>query len=134
MNEQVRLGRYETPDSARFNGKYRATLYFDITAEEAIELQFNENRYSAPPLHEEAEAAWRLYRYKQKKDPKLTISAFAKSIGRRPEWVSSALRFCRLPGTIQSYVVGDNPMRVRLPYSVLVNLARLSECYEEITG
>jgi hypothetical protein len=79
VNAEIAAGRLPHADPTRFDGRYRAALHFGITPEEAIELQFNENRYTAPPLHEEAEAAWRLYRYKKLANPKLTIAEFARS-------------------------------------------------------
>lgn len=133
-NACVAEGRYPPADPSKFDSFYGADLYFDITAEEAIEMQFNENHYLAPPLHEEAEAAWRLWRYKLKKNPHLTISAFGKSIGHSAEWVKNALRFCNLPPWFQSCVTGDNELKLTLPYGTLVALARLAESYKAITG
>lgn len=120
--------------SAEYEYGYRALLHFGITAEEAIELQFHENNYKAPPLHEEAEAAWRFYRYLKHQNPRLTLTGFGHKIGKSAEWVRQALRFCNLPSSIQSYVTGDNPARATLPYGILVNIARLAEEYERITG
>jgi hypothetical protein len=122
----------------RYAGDYRLDLYFNIKAEEAIELQFHENRHAAPPLHEEASAAWRLYRFKRIDTPELTVGQFAKTIGRTTEWVRNALRFCALPDAIQAYVTGEHSLKSmmkkpELPYGILVHLARFAEKYQEIT-
>ncbi len=132
VKKGVEEGRYEPGE--HFDGYYRANLHFDIDAEQAIEMQFHENRYSAPLAHEEAEAAWRFYRYLRLSTPDMTPGQFARAIGRTSDWVRGALRFCSLPESVQSYVIGDNPARIVLPYSALVDLARLSEGYEAITG
>lgn len=131
VKEGVARGQYEPGEY--FNGFYRANLHFDISAEQAIEMQFHENRYSAPLAHEEAEAAWRYYRFLRIEAPDMTPGQFAKAIGRTSDWVRGALRFCSLPTSVQSYVVGDNPAKIALPYSALVDLARLVEGYQLIT-
>lgn len=132
VKQGVTEGRYEAGEY--FDGFYRANLHFDISAEQAIEMQFHENRYSAPLVHEEAEAAWRFYRYLRQSTPDMTPGQFAKAIGRTTDWVRGALRFCSLPDSVQSYVLGDNPARIMLPYSALIDLARLVEGYQTITG
>lgn len=131
LNEGIKLGLYIPTEE--YDSRYRADLFFDISALEAIELQFHENRHTTPPLHEEAEAAWRFYRYQRRSDPDLKVSEFSRSIGRASEWVRNALRFCALPESIQSYVTGDNAFGAKLPYGILVDLARLAEGYKEIT-
>jgi hypothetical protein len=134
VNEGLEKGTYFLSQTSQFTGLYRATLHFGISAEKAIELQFHENRHSAPPPHEEAEAAWRFYRFLQLNNDSLTPSVFARSIGRTTEWVRNALRFCALPSAIQAYVTGDNPIKQKLPFGILVHLARLAEKYLEITS
>lgn len=131
LNRGIAEGIYEP--SENFDGKYRADLHFDITAKDAIELQFHENRYSSPLPQEEADAAWRYFRY-LKAEEDLSPGQFARRIGRTPEWIRSAFRFCALPESVQSYVVGDNPARITLPYTALVELARLVEGYRTITS
>lgn len=138
INEGIEHGTI-VPPGERYSRDYRVDLYFDISAEEAIELQFHENRHSAPPLHEEAGAAWRFYRYKRRENPELTVGQFARSIGRTGEWVRNALRFCSLPESVQGYVVGEHDLKTwmkkpQIPYGILVNIARLAEGYRDITG
>lgn len=137
INEGIRAGTIIPGE--RYSHDYRVDLYFDISAEEAIELQFHENRHSAPPLHEEASAAWRFYRFKRRENPELTPGQFAKSIGRTTEWVRNALRFCALPASIQGYVTGEHSLKTmmkkpEIPYGILVSLARLAEGYRDLVG
>lgn len=137
INEGIERGTFLPTE--RYSQEYRVDLHFDISATEAIELQFHENRHSAPPLHEEASAAWRFYRFKLREKPDLTPGLFAKSIGRTPEWVRNALRFCSLPESIQAYVTGEHSLKTymkkpALPYGILVSLARLAEGYQTVSG
>lgn len=132
LNREIKEGKAEY--TRNFDGQYRVDLHFGISALDAIEYQFNENRHAQVPPHEEAEAAWRFWRYRTELEEGLTCARFARSIGRTPEWVRSALRFCNLPTDVQSYVTGDNKINLKLPYRILVDLARLAEGYESITG
>lgn len=132
INECIASGDYRP--SNKYNPGYLADLYFGIKAEEAIELQFHENRHSSVLPHEEASAAWRYYRFLKNKNPEFKPGQFAKRIGRSAGWVRDALRFCSLPDKIQSYVTGDNEYKFKLPYGSLVDLARLAEEYPRITG
>ena len=132
LNGEIAEGRVAR--TAKFDGRYRVDLHFGITAQNAIEYQFNENRHAQVPPHEEAEAAWRFWRYRSKHEPSLTVSQFARSLGRTPEWMRSALRFCNLPSDVQSYVTGDNKAGLKFPYGILVDIARLAEGYQTITG
>lgn len=115
-----------------FDGLYKAELHFGLTANEAIELQFNENRHSVPSPHMEARKAWGYYRFLQRENPTLSVTEFAARIGRKPEWVRNALRFCSLPANIQGFVDGDNELNQTLPYGVLVHLARLIDGLREL--
>lgn len=136
INEGIERGIYAPTD--RYSQEYRVDLHFAMSATDAIELQFHENRHSAPPLHEEASAAWRFYRFKRLLDPSLKSSEFAKSIGRTSEWLRNALRFCSLPESVQAYVTGEHSLKAHMkkpeiPYGILVSIARLVEKYQEIT-
>lgn len=117
--------------SAAYNGEYRAELRFGLTTAEAIALQFNENRHVQVPPHEEAYAAWGFWIWLRKQNAELTPQEFARIIGRTPEWVRNALRFCSLPRSVQLYVDGRDDMP-KLPYRILVEVARLAEGYEHV--
>lgn len=132
LNAGIEKGIYPKP--VLYDHRYRADIYLGISAEEAIEMQLQENNYLPPLPQDQARGAWMYWRYCKDADTGLTMSRFAKTIGHSPEWVRGALRFCSLPDTIQSYVVGDNPLRIKLPYGILVDIARLAETYQLITG
>lgn len=129
INSLIANGELEA--GTRFDGRYYVELRFGIDFEKAITIQFNENRHSQVPPAEEARAAWDAYRWMQKKTPKLTVMEFARRIGRRPDWVRNALRFCSLPASIQDFADGGNGKK-RLPYGILVRLAYLGEKVTEL--
>lgn len=120
-------------EQSAFDGLYRVDIRFGMTVSEAIPLQFNENRHQQVPPHEEARAAWKFYRWLQRVESEMTISQFARKIGRTSEWVRGALRFCSLPPSVQNYADGTDGC-VKLPYGILVSLARLGEGMFELTG
>lgn len=105
----------------------------------AIDIQFSENCHRRVPPHEEAYAYgeyWELISAKYGEPP--TLSGFAKRVGRSPAAIKAALQFVSLPATIRHAVAGEWGMGVpnaklfrrenlRLPYSIAVELARLSE-------
>ena len=130
VNEMVRQGK--VPDLVGHDGRYRVEIRFGLSAEQAIDLQFNENRHSVPPPQREARKAWGYYRFLQRRNPELTHGEFARRIGRTTDWMLNAMRFCSLPVSIQSYVDGDNRYGVKLSYGTLLHLARLSEGLRQI--
>lgn len=131
INQQVAKG--EIPSTPAYEGKYRVELRFGLTTKQAIALQFSENRHVQVPPHEEAQSAWGYWKWLSKQEPGLTIAQFGRMISRSSEWVRSALRFCELPTFVQDYVDGSRG-RPRLPYGVLVGVARLADGYRDITG
>jgi hypothetical protein len=131
LNERVVSGAVTwTP---RYTGKFRARLRFDITAQEAISIQFQENTYTRPPAHEEAFAAWCVYRTEEKYGRPMTIERLARFLGRSETWVRAALRFARLPEQIRALA---NPYTegAYVTYGVVAEIARLAEQIEAITG
>lgn len=120
-------------EETAFDGLYRVDIRFGMTVRETIPLQFNENRHQQVPPHEEARAAWKFYRWLLQSEPGLTIAGFARRIGRTSEWVRGALRFCTLPVSVQNHADGTGGC-VKLPYGILVNVARLGEEMSELTG
>lgn len=115
-----------------FDGRYRVDIRFGMRVKPDIALQFNENRHQQVPPHEEARM-WKFYRWSKRNEREITISQFARKIGRTPEWVRGALRFCTLPSSVQNYADGTDGC-VKLPYSILTSLARLGEGMFELTG
>ncbi len=130
INQEAEEGRVVYGE--KYQGMYRVELRFGLSAREAIAIQFNENRHVQVPPQEEARAAWHFYRWLQRQNSSLTIAQFARIIGRSKDWVRGALRFCRLPLSIQDYVDGAHG-HVKLPYGILVELARLAESSQRLT-
>lgn len=132
INAQITSGA-DISYTEKYTGKYRVELRFGLTAKEAIALQFNENRHASVPPHEEARAAWDFWRWLQSQEPELTVTRFGRIIGRTPDWVRSAMRFCTLPDSVQGYVDGRTST-IQLPYGVLVEVARLADGYKLLTN
>jgi hypothetical protein len=131
LNERFAAGALQW--TARCNGKFRARLRFDITAQEAISIQFQENTYTRPPAHEEAYAAWCVYRTEEKYGRPMTIERLARFLGRSESWVRGALRFARLPESIRDLANPYTP-GAYVTYGVIAEIARLAEQIESITG
>ena len=119
-----------------FDGRYRGEMRFGLTAERAIELQFQENIFKPPPPAEEAHAAWCFWRWRKVREPDLSLAQFARDIGKSDGWVRGALRFAELPETIQAFAHGRSfhGGQVVLPYGMLVEVARLQEGYRTLNG
>lgn len=91
----------------------------DIAPEEALEIQFQENVYSAPETWEDADAVYRLWAFyqeierKQARDAKrrgeefksdLTLKGFSERVGRSPGTVRDYIRFGSAPKVLQTAV------------------------------
>ncbi len=115
-----------THTSERFTGHYLCEIHFGLTIEQALAIQFHENRHQQVLIYEEVAAAWRTWRFLTKRNPRLTITAFAKVIGRTASWVRSMLRFCELPESVQQ-LIEPNGHSSRVSYQLLVQVQRLLE-------
>lgn len=114
---------------------YRAELHFGMTPREAIDAQFAENRHKAVPLLEEVEAAQRYLCFRRMEDPSYGPRQLAGDIGRSDSWVADAMRFTALPESLQQLVIDpEHPAYGRVQYGHLVQVARLAEQYQGITG
>lgn len=122
--------------SAHYDGRYFAEIRFGLSAEKAIDLQFQENIHVNPPPAEEAQGAARYYRWRKQKNQKLTLAAFARVIGKTEQWVRNALRFASLPDRIQSFAHGVEYGGgvVKIHYGMLVELARLVDRWKALRG
>lgn len=89
---------------------------------DAIEIQFIENTHMRIPADEEALSYDMLYSVRKKEKPSLTISEFARNMGRSPSVISSALRFAKLPDYVQDYV-----RKGALTYGMAVEVERARE-------
>lgn len=112
--------------SDRFSGTYLCEIHFGLTIEQALAIQFHENRHQQVVIYEEVAAAWRTWRFLCKRNPGLTITAFAKVIGRTTSWVRSMLRFCELPESVQR-LIEPNGHPSRVSFQLLVHVQRLLE-------
>ena len=117
--------------SLRFNGLYRITLREGISATQAFELQIQENLHKAVPPQDEARAVRDLYRWhqhqmKESGEKGITRAELGRRLGKNPDWISRALRFCALPESLQ--LLADKPVREGgIPFGMLVELSRFSE-------
>lgn len=104
----------------------------------AVDIQFSENCHRRVQPHEEAHAYGEYWALLATQGRELTLSSFAKRVGRSPTAVKAALRFVLLPAVIRNAVAGEwganiphsrtfQKERLRLAYGISVELARLSE-------
>ena len=103
-------------------GKIEVRLCVNIPAIPALELQLSENTHMPVPPHEEAQAYARLFRLIREEDPRYPMARFARKVGRSPQAIKNALRFCHLPVAIQRAVEDQ-----RVAYGAAVEIARLQE-------
>jgi len=97
----------------------------DVDAWEAISIQAAENIHMRVPPEDEAPFYDKLYRARVKRDPTYTVRRFAKDVGKSPDAIQAAFRFCNLPETVQGYARNG-----KLAYGVAVELDRARECLE----
>lgn len=71
---------------------------------EAKSIQFHENTYSPPPVHEEAYELEEMYRFLKKFDPSYNMTKFSRFAGVGTEKIRRALLFTELPEEIQALV------------------------------
>lgn len=87
---------------------------------ENLAIQLSENIHKRVPPHEEARAYHEYFRLRQMIDPNLTLSAFAREVGRSPETLRAAVRYCELPPTLQRLVENNT-----IKYGIACELSRL---------
>ncbi len=97
-----------------------------INSLQAFFLQLAENTHMPVPSHEEARAYVNFYKVLQRaaeeQDEKITPARFAGLVGRRPDYIRRAIRFCELPYAIQEMV----EQKV-ITYGIALELARLQD-------
>ena len=76
----------------------------NIAPDEAIDIQASANIHHRVPPHEEAHFYTYLYKIRKSRDVKYTIAEHARRMGRKPDAIRMAMRFCDLPDTIQQYI------------------------------
>lgn len=100
-------------------GLLELTICRNISPHKAISIQFRANMHMSVPAHEEAEAMARNWRFIKQVDPSFSLARFAREIGRSPDTVRNAVKFCELPEEIQDMV-----RRKYIPYGIALELAR----------
>ena len=103
---------------------YEARIIFNPEPVDVLYDQFSENTHMPVPPHEQASAYEKFYKIAKSKNGGLSVASFARKVGRSPEVIRSALRFCALPLKIRE-IVSDRSVGVS--YSSAIELARLSE-------
>lgn len=115
--------------SRYFTGKYLCDIYFGLSVKEAISFQLIENDYVAPPKHAELRAHWLYWRFLRRKE-NVTVTRFAKQVGKTPEAVREMLRFTELPDTVQRMIDPDAP-GLKTTYGMLLQVARLARAHKK---
>ena len=106
------------------NFPYEARVIFNPEPVDVLYDQFSENTHMPVPPHEQASAYEKFYKIAKSKNGGLSVASFARKVGRSPEVIRNARRFCSLPLKIREVVADPS---VRLSYSLAVEIARLSE-------
>lgn len=111
---------------------YLTTVHFDLTIAEVVRKQLAENLYVPPAQHREIQALSRLWNFEKalatREGRKLTLTEFAKKMGRTPGYMRNLLRFTTLPQALQDRI---NPAsgQTLMAYSLLLELERLVAAY-----
>jgi hypothetical protein len=100
-------------------------LMRNFNALEAISTQASENTHMRVPPEEEAHFYDRFYKVRKMQDKSYTVTRFARSVGRSPDTIAGAIRYCKLPDEIQDHVCEG-----RLNYGMAVELQRAREGLE----
>lgn len=106
---------------------FYARLHFQNSFSDAMLLQYHENVHEQVPPDEEARFITLFWREAKKKNAELSLTAFARSLGKKPEAVRRSIRFTALPVQIQELVLPSNEFKKGIAYALLCELARLQE-------
>lgn len=87
---------------------------------DAIFIQASENIHVRVPPYEEARFYNLLFKTIKEANPKYRLFDFSRKVGRSPETVRQALRFCELPAKYQEYVETG-----KIAWGIAVEIARL---------
>lgn len=108
--------------SEHFQDGIEVRISNNIPPIEAIFRQASENIHEAVPPYEEAHYYDHLLRAIRDSYPEYTLAQFARDVGRSPEKVDSALKYCIAPSDIQELVEDGS-----LAYGMGVQLGRLNK-------
>lgn len=110
------------PHVFKDGNKIEARLMRNFDALTAIDTQASENTHLRPAPQEEALFYDRYYKLKKRINSKYTIAQFSRDVGKSPDTITSALRFCKLPDEIQEFVANGT-----ISYGIGVELQRARE-------
>lgn len=91
-----------------------------VTPARAMQIQLAENTHMAVPAHQEAIGHYNLWRVRRAEEPKLSLVAFARSVGRSEEKIRNSFRYAKLPAFIRKEVEDGH-----IKYGIALQLARL---------
>lgn len=95
-------------------------LCLNVSPIQAIFIQASENIHMRVPAHEEAKFYDELFRVIRQADPKYPLARFARDVGRSPETVREAVKFCLLPEEVRIFVE-----KGQIPYGIACEIARI---------
>jgi len=104
-------------------------LYDDMPAIIAIDIQLTGNSYTPPPENEMVAAISFQFLVKKKIDSSLTITRFARSVGRSPGTISGYLKVFELPEEIYEFY-----QKGYISYGIALELAFLKNHGESNSG
>ncbi|MFA6198461.1 MAG: hypothetical protein WC734_04925 [Patescibacteria group bacterium] len=84
--------------------QWEVRLCDDIPPVHALYIQLAENTHNRVPEHQEAWAYYQLYNLLRSANEGFTVAAFARRVGRSPDTIRRALRYCELPASVKSAV------------------------------
>jgi hypothetical protein len=88
----------------------------------ALFRQLSENTHKHVPAHEEALAYAQFFKLIRFIEPGFSLTQFAREVGRGPETIRNAIRYCELPPSIQGVVE-----RGQVLYGIAVELSRIHQ-------
>ena len=119
-------------ENPEFKISLSANVLFNISPEEALNIQISENTHERVPTAAEAEAIAQVcfFHLKQaeKKGDKLSLKDLANKVSRSREVVSNALRFYELPESVKKLAF---KREMKLPYGLFLEIASFAQFCRE---
>ena len=119
-------------EDPEFKISLNANLLFNISPEEALNIQISENTHERVPTAAEAEAIAQVcfFHLKQaeKKGAKLSLKDLAEKVSRSREVVSNALKFYELPESVKELAFKKE---MKLPYGLFLEIASFAQFCSE---
>ena len=119
-------------ENPKFKISLSANVLFNISPEEALNIQISENTHERVPAAAEAEAIAQVcfFHLKQaeKRGAKLSLKDLAEKVSRSREVVSNALRFYELPESVKELAFKKE---MKLPYGLFLEIASFAQFCRE---